>query len=324
MKEELAKSYTRLTWDELCLVHAVANAGTLSGAARALDVSHPTAFRRLNRLERKMGVRFFDRARDGYTATAAAEEVSALVRRMSGEILAVERRIAGRDLRPKGTLRITTTDTLLFGWLTSNLRDFRIAYPEIQMELVVSNAVFSLSKREADIALRPAERPDETLVGRRVGTIAQAVYMARQFGGAAKRDEAPDSMDWIGPDESLAYRALDRWLTSEGLVDRCRIRANTVYGMLCAARAGLGLAVLPCYLGENDEQLVRVGRDIPSMAIDLWILTHPDLRKTERVRLFMDYVAEVARRSHFGSMKEKASLRVSSGGRERSLRRSRE
>ena len=292
--------YTMLTWDEMCLVHAIANVGTLSGAARVLDVSHPTAFRRLNRLEEKMEVRFFDRARDGYAATAAAEEVSALVRRLRSEILAAERRIAGRDLRPSGTLRITTTDTLLFGWLSPSLREFRIAYPEIQLELVVSNDVFSLSKREADIAVRPTEKPDETLVGRKIGTIAQAVYMAKKLAMTADKNEVVDSIDWIGPDDSMTYPAFDRWLEKEGFADRCRIRVNTVHGMLSAAKAGLGLSVLPCYLGENDEQLIRVGKEIPSMATDLWILTHPDLRKTERIRVFLDHVAEVARNSQFG------------------------
>ena len=130
MKGDLTKMYTMLTWDEMCLVHAIVNVGTLSGAARVLDVSHPTAFRRLNKLEEKMEVRFFNRARDGYAATAAAEEVSALVRRLRSEILAAERRIAGRDLRPSGTLRITTTDTLLFGWLSPSLRSSVLHTPK--------------------------------------------------------------------------------------------------------------------------------------------------------------------------------------------------
>ena len=292
--------YSLLSWDEMCLVHAIADAGTLSGAARALRVSHPTAFRRLNRLERKLGVRFFDRARDGYIATAAAEEVAALVRLLRSEVLAVERRIAGRDLRPSGTLRITTTDTLLFGWLSPGLREFRSAYPDIQLELVVSNDVFSLSRREADMAVRPGRKPDESLVGRRIATIAQAVYMAKTLATKADDVEAMASMDWIGPDESMTYPAFDRWLEQEGLVERCRIRVNTVYGMLSAARAGLGLSVLPCYLGENDKQLSRVGGAITTMATDLWVLTHPDLRKTERIRIFMDHVAGFAKTSQFG------------------------
>ncbi len=303
--------YNLLSWDDMCLVHAIADSGTLSGAARALGVSHPTAFRRLNRLEQKMGVRFFDRARDGYTATTAAEEVSSLVQRLRNDVLAVERRIAGRDLRPSGALRVTTTDALLFGWLSPGLRDFRRAYPDIRLELVVSNDVFSLSRREADIAVRPTRKPDESLVGRRVGTIEQAAYMATTLAAHAKTEEARDSIDWIGPDESMAYPAFDRWLVQEGLVGRCRIRVNTVYGMLAAARAGLGISVLPCYLGENDVRLSRVGGTIASMATDLWILTHPDLRRTERVRIFLDHVAGLARRSNFGPAERGAAARVS-------------
>ncbi len=289
----------RLTWDEMCLVHAITNVGTLSGAARSLEVSHPTAFRRLNKLEKKMGVRFFDRARVGYTATAAAEEVSALVQRLMNDVLAVERCISGQDLRPSGTLRITTTDTLLFGWLLPSLQEFRILYPEIKLELVVSNAVFSLSKREADIAVRPTEKPDGNLLGRKIGTISQAVYMAKKLINTVDKYEAVDSFDWIGPDESMSYPVFDRWLEEEGLVERCRIRVNTVYGMLSAAKAGLGLVVLPCYLGENDKQLIRVSKEISSMAVDLWILTHPDLRKTERIRVFLDHVARFAKNSQF-------------------------
>ena len=292
--------YTKLSWDDMCLVHAIAHAGTLSGAARSLRVSHPTAFRRLNRLERKMGVRFFDRARDGYTSTAAAEEVTALVRLLKNDVLAVERRIAGRDLRPSGTLRVTTTDTLLFGWLSPGLREFRSACPDIRLELVVSNDVFSLSRREADIAVRPAQNPDQSLVGRRIGTIAQATYVAKTLVAESDDVEPKPSIDWIGPDESMAYPAYERWLEQEGLAELCRTRVNSVYGMLSATRAGLGLSVLPCYLGENDSQLIRVGGAIPSLATDLWILTHPDLRKTGRVRVFLDHVARFAETSQFG------------------------
>ena len=307
--------YNKISWDDMCLVHAIADSGTLSGAARALGVSHPTAFRRLNRLERKMGVRFFDRARDGYTATAAAEEVSSLVQRLSKDVLAVERRIAGRESRPAGTLRITTTDTLLFGWLSPGLREFRRAYPDIRLDLVVSNDVFSLSRREADIAVRPTRKPDESLVGRRIATIEQAAYMATALASRAGTDEATASIDWIGPDEGMSYPALDRWLAREGLVGRCRIRVNTVYGMLAAARAGLGMSVLPCYLGENDARLCRVGGTIPSMATDLWILTHPDLRRTGRVRVFSDHVAELAKGSHFSLAKNGAAMRNAGTGR---------
>ena len=227
----------------------------------------------------------------------------------------MERRIAGRESRPAGTLRITTTDTLLFGWLSPGLREFRRAYPDIRLDLVVSNDVFSLSRREADIAVRPTRKPDESLVGRRIATIEQAVYMATTLASRADTDEAMASIDWIGPDEGMTYPALDRWLAREGLVGQCRIRVNTVYGMLAAARAGLGMSVLPCYLGENDARLSRVGGTIPSMATDLWILTHPDLRRTGRVRVFSDHVAELAKGSHFGLAKNGVAMRNAGTGR---------
>ena len=124
--------------------------------------------------------------------------------------------------------------------------------------------------------------------------------MAKTLATQADNAEALASIDWIGPDESMTYPEYDRWFEQEGLVERCRIRVNTVYGMLSAVRAGLGLSVLPCYLGENDAQLSRVGGAIPSMATDLWILTHPDLRKTERIRIFLDHVAGLAKTSQFG------------------------
>ena len=123
--------------------------------------------------------------------------------------------------------------------------------------------------------------------------------MAKTLATQADHVEALDSIGWIGPDESVTYPEYDHWLKQGGLVERCRVRVNTMYGMLSAARAGLGVSVLPCYLAENDEQLSRVGGVIPSMATDLWILTHPDLRKTERIRIFLDHVAGLAKTSQF-------------------------
>lgn len=226
--------------------------------------------------------------------------MSALVQLLRNDILAVERRISGRDLRPSGTLRVTTTDTLLFGWLLRGLQEFRSAYPDIRLELVVSNDVFSLSRREADIAVRPAHKPNESLVGRKIGTIEQAGYMAKSLVTQADDIEAMAPIDWIDPDESMTYPAFDRWLEQEGLAERCRIRVNTVYGMLSAVSAGLGLSVLPCFLGENDAQLSRVGGAIPAMATDLWLLTHPNLRKAKRIRVLLDHVAGFAKTSQFG------------------------
>ncbi len=276
-----------LSWDDLRIILAIADTGTLSGAGRRLATSHATVFRHLRDIEQRLGVSLFERARTGYTPTLAGDEAAAAARRIETEVLGVERRLAGRDLRPTGNVRITTTDTLFAGLLSPLLTAFQTAYPDIRLEVAVSNHVFNLTRREADIAIRPSSTPPENLIGRRVGTIAQAIY-ARRGEDITRIDDAP----WVGPDDSLDYRELHQWMNTQGLDTQCRYRIDTVLGLHTAVRDGAGLAVLPCYLADADDQLTRVGHPIPALATELWLLTHPDLRNTARIRAVLDFLAE--------------------------------
>ncbi|MDI5986546.1 LysR family transcriptional regulator [Halomonas sp. M4R5S39] len=273
-----------LHWDDLRVVLAIAETGTLSGAGRRLGASHATLFRRLNAIEQRLGVRLFERARTGYSPTAAGEELAATASRVEAEVLRAERRLVGRDLRLSGVIRVTTTDTLLMGLLSPILADFRRAHPEIVLEVAVSNALFNLSQRDADVAVRPSSSSPEHLVGRRVGSIAQAIY--------ARGDGAGDAAAWIGPDRHLGYAPLEAWMADKGADAHCRYRVDTLLGMLAATRDGLGRAVLPCYLADAEPALTRLGEPIPELATELWLLTHPDLRRVARIRAFMAFVAE--------------------------------
>ncbi|ALV61001.1 LysR family transcriptional regulator [Burkholderia cenocepacia] len=275
----------RLSWDDLRLVLAVAQAGSLAGAARRLGISRATVFRRLAAIEAELGVKLFERTRAGYAPTPAGEDAAAAAERIQDEVHGVERRVAGRDVRPSGTVRVTTTDTLLSGLLSPVFAAFRHACPEITLEVSVSNAVFDLSKREADVAIRPSSSPPEVLIGRRVGTIAQAVYAAPGW------RERADDLAWVGPDRRMGYRPLERWMHAQGADARCGYRVDTLLGLFAAARAGIGAAVLPCYLADDERDLVRLGGRIDELATDLWLLTHPDLRDTARIRAFSSFVA---------------------------------
>lgn len=284
-----------LPWDDLRTVLAIAEAGSLSGAARTLSVSHATAFRRLGAIEARLGVRLFERGRGGYTPTPAGEDVAEAGRRIESEVAGVARRIAGRDLLPSGTLRVTTTDTLLDGLLSPIFAAFCRSYPQINLEVAVSNTLFSLSKREADVAVRPTSSPPENLVGRRVGRIQQAVYGASNESADTPSEPDLNNCDWIGPDERMAYLQLESWMQSQGYDDRCRYRVDTLNGMRAAVRDGLGVAVLPLYLGDADEHLTRLSPPVEELTVDLWLLTHADLRNVARIRAFMDSVAEGVR-----------------------------
>lgn len=282
--------YGSLTWDDLCLVHAIDETGTLSGAASALNVSHPTISRKLNTLERKLDVLLFDRDQRRYSATASGSELISLFLRLKGEVDVVERRLTGRDLRPSGTIRFTTTDTLLYGRVAPLLAEFRENYEEIKLEVVVSNDVLSLSKREADIALRPMAQPVGYLSSKHIGRIEQAVY-----GASFKYPDESAScdlreQDWIGPDSSISYPVLQKWMRNNSYDAACIYRSNSILDMFNATKNGIGISILPCYLADDDPELVRLGDIQSELAVDLWLITHPDLRRAERIRLFWDFI----------------------------------
>ncbi|WP_207482873.1 LysR family transcriptional regulator [Arenibaculum pallidiluteum] len=283
----------RIGWDGMRLVLAIGTTGTLTGAARSLGIDHSTAFRWLGALEARLGVRLFDRARDGYAATPAGEAIIAAAARMDAELAGLERLLAGQDLRPSGTVRVTTTDTLI-PVLMPCLADFRRSFPGIVLEVVVTNAFLSLTRRDADVAIRPVAEPPDTLVGRRAATIATAVYAARGAAGSPEPEtpDDPAGHDWVGPDDSLAHTGFAKWQRGAAPEERVVLRASTLLGLQAAVRAGLGRAALPCFLADPDPGLRRIGHTIPELETGLWLLTHPDLRKVARIRAFLDFMAE--------------------------------
>jgi DNA-binding transcriptional LysR family regulator len=260
-----------------------------------LKVNHSTVFRRIAQLEDGLGVRLFDRLPDGYAPTSAGEALIALGGRVEEDVVALERRLAGEDLRPSGIVRVTTTDTLI-PFLTQVCAKFRLIQPQVQLELIVSQERLNLSRRDADVALRPTSMPPETLVGRRVSGIAMAIYGAESYLAAIAKETALTGHDWVGYDDSLSHLTSDHWLRERVSPERVVMRSNNLMAMREAVRAGIGLALLPCYLADDQPMLRRLGDPIPELMTDLWLLVHEDLRHTVRIRAFMDHVAsEVAK-----------------------------
>ncbi|MFC0269133.1 LysR family transcriptional regulator [Kushneria aurantia] len=276
-----------LRWNDLPLVLAIAETGSLAGAARRLAVNHATVFRRLNALERQLAVRLFERHSGGYRPTQAGWELADSAARMAKEVHDAERRLQGHNPALAGTLRITTTDTLLHGLLTPIFHRFRQRYPDILLEVAISNRTLDITRREADIAIRPTNHPPESLIGRCIGSVRQAVY--------TRRDNQVTQAVWVGPDAAMGYPALERWMREQGVEEAVGYRADSMFGMMSAIRVGMGCGVLPCYLADAEPLLVRVGETVASLDTNLWLLTHADLRWTARVRALFDDVAAVVR-----------------------------
>jgi DNA-binding transcriptional LysR family regulator len=280
-----------LSWDDFRYVKAIADTRSLAGAAQSLGVNHSTVFRRLGQIEHQLGSRLFERGRAGYSLTPCGEDMVQLADRVSEDITAFERKVTGQDLRPSGELRITTSDMVLLHLLTDVLIGFRRAYPEITLDVVVSNVMLNLSKRDADVALRASYRPPETLSGQRIARIAWSIYGAESR--ASDFDPASDvpRHDWVSLTDQIAVARAARWLKERGGEDRIVYKLNTMLGLAEAVAGDVGLALLPCFIGDTVRGLVRLSPALPELEAELWLLTHPDLRNTARVRAFLDFCA---------------------------------
>jgi DNA-binding transcriptional LysR family regulator len=280
--------------DDLRLVRAIGAAGTLTGAARGLKVDHSTAFRRLCAIEVRLGAKLFERARDGYTPTPAGEMVIAAGERILAELVDLERRLAGEDLRPSGIVRLTTTDTLV-DVIAPALAALKTEHPGITVELIVANTFFTLTRREADIALRPAAAAPEGLAGRRLATVATAPYASAAYLDRCGRKPLRE-YDWLGFEDSLGHLRSARWVAANLPEERIVFRADSLLALRSAAVGGFGVAALPCYLADPAAELRRVTTPLPDMEGSLWLLTHPDLRKVARVRTVLDFMADALSR----------------------------
>ncbi|AVR94641.1 LysR family transcriptional regulator [Pseudoduganella armeniaca] len=277
-----------MDWDDYRYFLAVADAGSLSAAARRLGQSHSTILRRLDKLEAALAVRLFERFQTGYVLTAAGDELQALLAPLAQQLADVERQVGGRDTQLAGTIRITTTDTLLQALLLPALADFRRAYPGIALQVTVNNSFLNLTRREADVAIRPTNTPPDNLVGRKLGRVQTAPY------STSPRTPADDwtAYDWVAPDEALAHLAQARWLREHVPSERWVFSADTLVGMAAAVEAGIGAGMLLCLLADARPNLIRLAPPPPALDTDVWLLTHPDLRRVSRIRALTEFLAK--------------------------------
>jgi DNA-binding transcriptional LysR family regulator len=280
-----------LDWNDLRYLLAVADGGSLSAAAKALHVNHSTVLRRIGAFEAQLGLRLFERSPTGYALTAGGEELARVARQIADAVDGVERRVMGQDVRLSGSVRVTTTDTLALSVLPPLLTKFRSQHDQVQIELATGNSQADLSRRDADVALRPTAQPPELLLGRRVARVAYAMYAAPSYLAQHSARQALSKHIWVAPDDSMASTQVGVYMARTLQDAAISFRANSLATLARAAAAGLGVAILPCYLGDSSVGLQRLRGPLPDTAIDLWLLTHRDLRKTARVRAVIDFLA---------------------------------
>ncbi len=215
--------------------------------------------------------------------------------RIEQEAIAAERAVSGRDARLQGKLRVTSSETLAFRLLTRHLAAFRAAHPGIVVELVIENRLLSLTKREADVALRATRPGQGDLWGRKIADVAWTAYAARDYAarrGLPGRAAELGAHDLVGWDEPSQQVRAAEFLAEAAPGGAVVYRSNSLVNQLVAAREGMGIALLPCYLGDPEPALVRAFAPLPALSRELWLVTHADLKRTARIRAFFDVVGE--------------------------------
>jgi DNA-binding transcriptional LysR family regulator len=296
-----AQKRTRaLDWENLRFFLELARARTLSDTARRLRVNHSTVARRIARLERDLGITLFDRGPRGYDVTAHAARLIEHAERMEGEIDTLHRRLSGEQVALEGVVRITTVDSFATYLLTPELPRFHARYPSIHIELVSANQELNLGRREADMALRLGRPRDSGLVARKLADIPYFLYGAKSLVRALRPHTLADLVDqsFLGYDNGLFNVAQEDWLDQTIKERRTVFRTNTLEPLLTAARAGLGLAMLPAFVAGRDPGLARVPISEAMPPRELWLLVHGDLRRSPRIRAALDFVVDVAEQQH--------------------------
>ena len=275
-----------MNWDDLHVFLTLARAGKLTAVAKQLDVSHPTVARRVKALEDSIGTRLFDRLPDRFVLTEAGEGLLSDAEAMERAADSIHRRSASLNDPAHGTVRLSANEAMT-GFLASHLPRLRHDLQCVEIELSASHMLANLSRREADLLIREQVPDLASLVTRKLGRVAFAIYGHAGCDADPARDTLR-RMPWIGFDDDHTYMPGQGWL--RGLLDGARpaMRVNNWLVLRDAVRGGAGLAVLPCYLGDIDPTVRRIGPVLKEVSADQWLLVHRDLRELARVRRVMD------------------------------------
>ncbi len=277
-------------WDDTRYFLTVAREGSLRAAAERLGVTHSTVLRRIAQLEAQLGAQLFEKLPSGYRLTEAGEEVLALASEMEALSHQMAARVSGRDQDVRGLLRVTLAPILATHLLMTDLADFASRHPDIEMEVQSSGGLANLTNREADVAIRLVYDRNTlplNLHGLKGPELSSAVYMSHARLEAWQAG-ARDGLRWI----VISEHGIPDWASAGAVqITGAPFRTTDGEAQFVAARQGLGLATLPCFVGDADPFLARVPGTGLHLQGSLWILTQGEARKTKRVRLFTEFAS---------------------------------
>ena len=278
-----------MDWDNLKFFLALAETGSLSRASEKLRVDHSTVSRRIEMLEQDLGVRVVERLSRSYRLTPEGEQVRDRAREIEARIADIARFANTVDPLPNRVVRVNGPPLLISQFLAPRLLPLQGKHPGLRIELLGETRQVSLSQGEADLALRMSRPVEKGVTARKLAVIAYGLYASQDY--FARR--GGEARDFLGFDDSLDQSPQQRWLKKLAGERGFTLRSNDITNLLTAARAGLGLAVLPCIVVRNDPNMVRVPTQLPRLTRELWLLFHRDVGRTPAVRAVIDHITAI-------------------------------
>lgn len=278
-----------MDWNDIQFCLAVVREGSVTAAARSLDVNHTTVSRRISALEKQLDVRLFDRSTAGWLITPVGESILASAETMAEEVNTIRRHVLADSQELRGTVKVTAVDLTIQRVLQPGLKEFCKKYPEITIELIASEDSFNLAVHEADIAFRVTNDPPPNVLGKKIADFAYGIYCSHEvYDELQKEQHNVGAIVWLSSNNRMSPQWKDK-----GFPDiPVRYRVNSLNVALELVRHGHGIAQLPTGLGEMDPALVRIPCEFVEPHTGFWVLSHIDLRTTARIRIFRDFMLE--------------------------------
>lgn len=279
-----------MDWNDLRYVLTLSRAGTLAATARRLNVNPTTVARRLDAVQLALGVRLFDHVDGAFHPTKAGEAAIAHAARMEQDIAALESGVRSADDEISGSVRLTAVPVLVNRLIVPALPELQARHAGLRLDLVADSRNASLTRREADIALRLA-RPEtgRSVLARRLGQLDYAVYGAR--------DGSPNRLPWITYEEGLAHLPQARWIETASRGEAMApLSVNDAEALFQAVSTGLGKSLLPCFVADAAPGLRRLSGAKAVLSREVWLLTHAELRRHARMTAVVDWLGDLAKK----------------------------
>lgn len=291
----IAETQYKLSAADLEVLLALVRAGNLAEAGKRLGADTSTVFRTVQRIEKQLGQTLFSRSRKGYFASDLVLQVVAHAEKIEAELEAARAVSLGTQNEVSGLVRVTTIDSVLYSILMPHLAALAAAHPLLQLELVTSHQVASLTKRDADIAVRATTHPPEHLVGHHLGRAHFAIYGATRLFKGKRPAKSLEEYDWIALDDALPADPVAKWRRRNYPKVVPRYRMDSLVAVGEAVRAGLGIGAMSTYKAKHDPSLRALTPELENCSVDIWVLTHPDSRHLRRIAAVYNFIAQTIR-----------------------------